>query len=363
MKKIRVFLKERSYDILIGDGLIDDCGNLLKRLDIGRDAVCISNKNLLSLYRARLEKSLKKSGLTVHFELVPDSEKAKSITVATRLINRISSYDKHKDVFIIAFGGGVIGDVAGFVAAAYKRGIPYAQIPTTLLAQVDSAIGGKVAVDLDVAKNLVGAFYQPKIVISDISLIRSLPARQIRNGLAEIVKYGIIKDKELFKFLEANYKKILGLHKNALEYVVLRSAEIKAAVVAKDEFDKKSVRAILNYGHTFGHAVEAASGYSAMYNHGEAVAIGMVIAARIALNLGLIKLDEVLRIEGLIKKIGLPSNIKKLRISDIYEAHLRDKKFVHGKNRLILPTGIGSVKVVEGVPDPVIKSVLKTHIL
>lgn len=363
MKKIRVALKGRSYDILIGSGLLEDSGKLIKRLNIGLDAVVVTNKRLLGLYGKELKSSLRKSGIATHFELVPGSEKAKSAEVATDLIRKISSYDKNKQIFIIAFGGGVVGDLAGFVAAIYKRGVPYVQVPTTLLAQVDSSIGGKVAIDLPLAKNLAGAFYQPRIVISDVSVIRSLPRREIRAGLSEVIKYGVIKDPALFTYIEKNISKIMSLDGESIEYIVSRSASIKALVVSKDEFDRKGDRAILNFGHTFGHAIESASGYSDNYNHGEAVAVGMIVAARISCHLGLLNETAVERLEALIAKSGLPAAIRGAKLSDIFESHLRDKKFTNKKNRLVLPVRIGRVKIVRGVSEAVIKKILKEHIV
>jgi len=266
----------------------------------------------------------------------------------------MSSFDTRKTLFVIALGGGVIGDLAGFAAAIYKRGIPYLQIPTTLLAQVDSAIGGKTAIDLPVAKNLVGAFYQPKAVLSDISTLRSLPERELRNGLAEVIKYGVIKDSRLFEFIEKNYKKILRRDTQALSFIVARSSAIKARVVETDERDTTGARAILNYGHTFGHAIEAASEYGEGYYHGEAIAVGMIIAARLAVDLGLMKARDANRIEDLIRSVGLPTKIKKLPKARLYNAYLRDKKFIRGKSRLVLPTSIGSVKIVHAIPDHLI---------
>jgi len=360
MKKIRVLLGERSYNILIGRGLINNCGRILKNLEVGSDAVIITNHRVAALYKYAIEKTLKRNAFTVHFEFIADSEKAKSLSVANVILNRLSRYDLNKRIFIIALGGGVVGDLAGFVASIYKRGIPYVQIPTTLLAQVDSSIGGKVAVDLDVAKNLVGSFYQPKTVISDVSAIQTLSSRQIRNGLAEIIKYGVIKDAALFRYLELNHKRIMKLEKGALEYIVSRSGKIKADIVARDELDRKRVRAVLNYGHTIGHAIETAAGYSGRYSHGEAIAIGMVVAGRIAADLGLIKKSEADRVERLIKKVGLPVSIKGLAIPKIYEAHLHDKKFTNGKNRFILAGRIGAAGVVDGVADSVIRNALKS---
>lgn len=362
MKTIRVHLKERSYEILIGEDLVKGCGLILKRLCIGKDALIVTNSRLSRLYGKEIVNSLKRAGISARFELVPDSEKAKSSQVAIGLVKRIAGYDKGKTLFIIAFGGGVIGDLAGFVAAVYKRGIPYVQIPTTLLAQVDSAIGGKVAIDTPAAKNLIGAFYQPKAVISDTALLRTLTKRQIRSGLAEVLKYGVIGDKALFKYLEKSYKKIIDLDNDALEFVVSRSTAIKAEIVARDEYDDKGARARLNYGHTIGHAIESAAGYSKTYNHGDAIAIGMAAAASISSMLRLITASEADRIEALIKEIGLPTKIKGLEFSGIYEAHLHDKKFIHGKNRFVLPTRIGSVKVVEGVSDSVIARALRERL-
>lgn len=359
MAKIRVHLKERSYDIVIGYGVIKDLGTILKRLGIGKDAVVITNRPLFHLYKKALEKSVKSRDLSIRFEIIPDSEKAKSSPVLTNILDRISAYDIHREIFIAAFGGGVVGDLAGFVAAVYKRGVPYVQIPTTLLGQVDSAIGGKVAIDLPIAKNLIGAFYQPRLVLSDIVLLRSLSMLQIKNGLSEIIKYGVIRDRVLFEFLEADYKKVLSLDRDALEFIVSRSSRIKADVVEKDEFDKKGVRVILNYGHTIGHAIEAASGYSKKFRHGEAVAIGMIGAARISSMLGLLKKEDANRIEALIRNTGLPTRIKSLKFLKIYEALLHDKKFIHRKNRFVLPIAIGNVKVVEGVPDRIVRDALR----
>lgn len=362
MKISKVSLKERSYHIFIGEGILKKSGILLRGLRIGSDAVIITNKRLLGLYGKILSRSLENSGFTTRFEIVPDSEKAKSADIAIRLLNKIASYDLRKKIFIVAFGGGVVGDLAGFISSVYKRGVPYVQIPTTLVAQVDSAIGGKTAIDLPIAKNLIGSFYQPKAVLSDISLLKTLPAREMRNGLAEVVKYAVIKDPKLFVFLEENYKKVLNCDEKSLEYIARRSSRIKAGVVSKDEFDRKGLRAILNYGHTVGHAVEAASGYSGRYNHGEAVAIGMAAACDIALRLRMISAGERSRIINLIDKIGLPSGARGLSAQKIYASLLHDKKFVNAKNRFVLPLRIGAVKVADGVSDAIIKKALKNTI-
>lgn len=362
IKKIRVSLKNKAYDIIIGDNLLKNCGPMIKKLRIGKDAVIITNNTLRKLYGGALEKTLRKSGIETRFEIIPDSEKAKSPDCLLRILAKINTYDKNKTIFVIALGGGVVGDLAGLVAAIYKRGIPYIQIPTTLLAQVDSAIGGKVAIDLPTAKNTVGAFYQPRAVISDISLIRSLPRKQIANSLAEIIKYGIIKDNALFAFLEKNYKRILNGEKKALEFIIARCAKIKAGVVSEDELDKTGKRAILNYGHTIGHAIETASGYSSRYLHGEAVAIGMVVAGTIARRLGLLTQKDLDRIRIVISNVGLPTKAGSLDLKKIYAAHLRDKKFIHGKNRFVLPVSIGKVRIVENIPERIIKLSIKESV-
>ncbi|MCX5716602.1 MAG: 3-dehydroquinate synthase [Candidatus Omnitrophica bacterium] len=282
----------------------------------------------------------------------------KKVNLCIDLINRIAKYDKMKRVCVIAFGGGVVGDLAGFVAAVYKRGVPYVQLPTTLLAQADSAIGGKVAVDLKIGKNLVGAFYQPGLVISEIDFLSTLPGRQVRAGIAEIIKYGVIGDAGLFGFIEKNIQKLLRLDKKALEFVVERSSRIKASVVAKDERDTLGIRAVLNYGHTIGHAVETATGYSGTYSHGEAISIGMAAANHIAVESGLLSGPQNTRIIKLLSGAGLPVFAKRLSAAGIYAAHLRDKKFIHGKNRFVLPIKIGKVKVVEGIPEKTIRKAI-----
>ncbi len=363
MTRIRVRIGERSYDIVIGPGLLQKTGALLKKIRPGKDAIVVTNRTLFKLYGKRLASVLKRGGFSVKFELVPDSEKAKSSLVATSLIDRIAAHDKYRRIFLITLGGGVAGDLTGFVASIYKRGVPYVQIPTTLLAQVDSSIGGKTAIDLPVAKNMAGAFYQPKIVISDLTLLKSLPVRQLKSGLSEIIKCGVISDKKIFEFLEHNYAKVLRRETRALEHVITHSAGIKARVVEKDEFDRKGLRAILNYGHTVGHAVEAASSYSGAYDHGQAVSIGMVVAARIAEKLKLLSARDALRIESLIERCGLPTRIKGLKFSVIHDALTHDKKFVNGRARMVLPIGIGRVKVVDNVPERIIKEVLKLHIV
>ncbi|MDD5236913.1 MAG: 3-dehydroquinate synthase, partial [Candidatus Omnitrophica bacterium] len=235
MKIIKVNLKEKSYDIIISDGTITGSAGIIKKSGLGNYAYIITHRSIKDRYGRLLEKTLKKNGIDFKFKLLPETEKTKSIHTAIRVIEDIVKTGKSKKIFLVAFGGGVIGDLTGFVASIYKRGIPYIQVPTTLLAQVDASIGGKTAVDLKEAKNIIGAFYQPRLVLSDISLLQSLDARQMRARLAEIIKYGIIKDKILFDFLAQNRKNILAKNKKALEFIIARSSSIKARIVEKDE--------------------------------------------------------------------------------------------------------------------------------
>jgi len=361
MEIIKVNLKKRSYAIIVGSGIINLLPKFITKLDIGHDAYIITNAQIKNKYGGALNKILKQSGFNARFRIVPDTEKSKSMETATLLLKDIAHYDKRRQVFILAFGGGVIGDLAGFIASIYKRGVPYIQIPTTLLAQADSGIGGKTAVDLTEGKNLVGAFYQPRLVLSDVKFLKTLNQRQIRTGLAEVIKYGIIKDRQLFSFLEKRYKDILRLKPAALEYIVSRSSRIKASVVESDEREEKRIRTILNFGHTIGHAIEAASNYKA-YNHGEALALGMLIASDISRSLNLIGNAVYNRIEKLIKVVGLPLRIRGVSLYNIINAHYRDKKFTGRKNRFVLTRGIGKTKILTNIPIRIITGAITKRI-
>lgn len=361
MKIIKLNLKKYPYNIIVGINIINSLGIYLKKINIGCDAYVITNQCIKNKYSKILDKALKESGFSVKFKLVPDTEKSKSIEQLYRIIKDIAGYDKNKSVFIIALGGGVIGDLSGFVASIYKRGIPYIQIPTTLLAQVDSSIGGKTAVDLLQGKNLVGAFYQPRLVLSDIGTLKTLNPKQLRSGLAEVIKYGIIKDRGLFTYLEKNYKKILSLKTESLEFIVNRSSRIKAEIVRQDEREEKGIRTILNFGHTIGHALEAAGGYKG-YNHGEAVAIGILIASDISLALGSLSDKNQKRIEKIIEVMGLPTRIKGISANNILKSYYHDKKFIGARNRFVLIDDIGNPKITENVPLELITDILKKRI-
>lgn len=361
MRIVKVRLGKRSYDIVIGIGALTQLGKYVRKLNLGESAYIITNPLVKKACFKRLAKELNKSGLDFKVKVIPDTEKSKSIATLSSVIKDLAKFDHKKRTFIIAFGGGVVGDLSGLVASMYKRGIPYIQIPTTLLAQVDSAIGGKTAVDLEEGKNLIGAFYQPRLVLSDVDLLKTLPLRQLRTGLAEVIKYGIIKDPLLFAYLEKNSKALLGFKRRALEYVVHASSKIKADIVSRDEKEEKGLRTILNFGHTIGHAVEAASGFD-KYTHGEAVGLGILAALDISKRLGFINNNLKERVEGLVDNIGLPSRISGLTEEAILRVVYRDKKFSGSKNRLVLVSRIGRVKVVKEVPLEVIEAALMGRI-
>jgi len=358
MREIRLNLKGRTYKIIIGTDIIGYFTRGLKSLNLGQGAYVITNPYIKNKFGGRLSSALRASGHEVKFKVVPDSEKSKSLENAFSVIRGLTAFDKKKKVFIIALGGGVIGDLAGFVASVYKRGTPYVQVPTTLLAQVDSSIGGKTAVDLDEGKNLVGAFYQPALVLSDLSFLKSLDPRQVASGLAEVIKYALIKDKRLFGYLIANLKDVKALKAGALEYIVFRSSAIKSAIVEKDEKEEKGLRTILNFGHTFGHAIEAAGNFKE-YNHGEAVALGMLCALDLSRKKGYLSESLVLKIEDLIKDAGLPAEIKGVTVKKVIAAHYRDKKFSGAINKFVLLKGIGRAVVETGIPLGLIREVLK----
>jgi 3-dehydroquinate synthase len=359
MKKIRVNLNNRGYDIVITRNKLASLSGIIKQLKIGTDAVVITNTVVKDLFGAKIERPLLSAGIDVQFKTVPDGEKSKSEKYCIKLLNDIARFDRlGRRMFIIALGGGVIGDLAGFVASIYKRGVPYVQVPTTLLAQVDSSIGGKVAIDLKIGKNLAGSFYQPSLVFSDVEVLKTLPKRDLASGLAEVIKYGIISSPGLFYFVRKNLKKILKNDTAALERIIYDCASIKAALVEKDERDNKNMRVVLNFGHTIGHAIETAAGYSKGYSHGQAVALGMLAASFISVESGLLSRSEYLKIKRLIKDAGLPIILKNLNLKDIMLAQEHDKKFIHGRNRFVLPKRIGKVVVKEDISEPLIKEAI-----
>ncbi len=355
MKNIRVRLGRRSYNIRIGTGLLTQVGPMLKEMGCADKAVIITDPTVKKLYGHSLKRSLTASGFKVALLEVPEGEEQKSLETAGRLYNELTEFYAERATPILALGGGVIGDLAGFVAATYMRGVPLVQIPTTLLAQGDSSIGGKVAVNHGLLKNKIGAFYHPRLTISDISTLKTLSPRELSDGLAEIIKHGIILDGEFFSYLEENLDKIKSLDERVLERVISRSAKIKAGVVEKDELDL-GLRNILNYGHTVGHAIESVSELKVW--HGEAVAIGMLAEARISNRLGILTEDEVARIKNLIAQAGLPTELPSLELEKLIQAMKHDKKILQGKLKFALPKSIGEAFITDEVSPSLIEKAL-----
>ncbi len=352
---VTVDLGDRSYPIRIGRGLLGRPG-LLEAFLTGSRALVVTNEIVGARY---LDRTL--AGLPAHVRAdvmqLPDGEAFKTLATFSDIIDRLVSGRHERGTTIIALGGGVVGDVAGFAAAAYQRGVAYIQVPTTLLALVDSSVGGKTAVNHPGGKNLVGAFYQPRCVVADLDTLDTLPDRELRAGLAEVIKYGVIFDAEFFDWIEAHVGELLARDKEALGHAVARSCEIKAEVVRADERES-GVRMILNYGHTFGHALEAVTGYRSLL-HGEAVAIGMVIAADLAARLGMLPAASATRIRDVLIAAGLPAVPPPAADPDaVLEAMGMDKKVADGRIRLVLPQRIGAVGVTDQVPTTAIADAL-----
>ena len=355
MRKVGVRLGSNSYEIQIGSGLLARTGQQLKGIGFGDKLVIVTDPTVKSLYGDTLKQSLISEGFKVAILLVPEGEAQKSLETAGRLYHELTDFYAERTTPILALGGGVIGDLAGFVAATYMRGVPLIQMPTTLLAQGDSSIGGKVAVNHGQLKNKIGTFYHPKLTISDINTLKTLSPREFNDGLAEIIKHGAILDGEFFSYLEDHLDKIKSLDAQVLERVVSRSAEIKAGVVEKDELDL-GLRNILNCGHTVGHAIESVSGLKIW--HGEAVAIGMLVEAKISNKMGILDRDELVRLKSVIKGANLPTEIPDLEVAKIIQAMKHDKKILQGKLRFALPKSIGDVFITDEVSPSLIEQVL-----
>ena len=365
MRSVRVSLKARSYPILIGKEILSRAGRFIKEQKIpAKHALIVSQKEVAVHYESLVKDALAKEGFDASSFITPiskSSEAAKSQAVYLKLIRQMVALDgKAKSLFLVALGGGVVGDLTGFAASVYRRGIPYVQIPTTLTAQVDSAIGGKTGIDLPEGKNLLGSIYQPALVLSDLSALNSLPERHWSDGFAEVIKYGVIKDPSLFVLLERYGKEGIKNNSKTLEDVISRCVRIKAGIVAKDELDKKNLRIVLNFGHTAGHAIEASSRFSRRYTHGEAVAVGMLIACDISMKLGHLKDAELpLRLEKTLVKFSLPIFYKNLETEALLKSMGYDKKNLSGFNRFVLPISLGKTCVVSNVPTEVIREALE----
>jgi 3-dehydroquinate synthase len=348
METVTVNLQDRSYPIYIGADVLSEIGSLSRSLDLSGRGALITNPVVGSLYSQQVLSSFEENGIVLSLLEVPHGEEFKSLQEAGALYEKLLPLGLDRRSPIVALGGGVIGDLAGFVAATFMRGLPLIQVPTSVVAQVDSSVGGKVGVNLPWAKNMVGTFYQPCLVLSDVRGLRTLPAREFRAGLAEVVKYGVIADKAFFDWLEANIPAILEGEERVVIHSVKTSCQIKAALVERDERDE-GIRAVLNFGHTVGHALEAATGYS-KYSHGEAVAIGMAAAARISYQMGLCAEYVPVRLERLLGQIGLPTKLP-LSPEEIVKAISYDKKVRKGLNNFVLTKDVGAVTVAP-ILDP-----------
>lgn len=346
---LNVGLADRSYPILIGDGILEEIGVELLTISFPKRVAVVTNPTVGGLYADIVVNALKLNGFSVLYIDIPDGEEFKSLATVSTVYDSLMEAGFDRGCGLIALGGGVVGDLAGFVAATFLRGIPFVQIPTTLLAQVDSSVGGKTGVNHPLGKNLIGAFYQPKLVLIDVRLLLTLSPRDYHAGFAEVIKYGVIRDQEFFLELVDNVKELKKYSPEALVTVIKRSCQIKANIVERDERED-GLRAILNYGHTFAHAIENLAGYGE-YRHGEAVSIGMIVAAQISCNLGLCSPHEVEAIRHLLLKFELPVVAPEYSAEQLLKVLTRDKKVHAGLLRMILNRGIGEFEI-RTIADP-----------
>jgi 3-dehydroquinate synthase len=353
MKTITVELGPRSYPIHIGPGLLAEA-ELLKRAVTAEQVLIVSNETVAPLYLPTVESAF--AGRKRRSLVLPDGEQYKTLDSFAQIIDELIEAGFHRDACIVALGGGVIGDLAGFAAAAFQRGIDFLQLPTTLLAQVDSSVGGKTAVNHPRAKNMIGAFHQPIAVIADTDTLRTLPRRELAAGLAEVIKHGLIEDYEFFLWLEQNMDSLLALDAAALTRAITRCCEIKAGIVAEDELEHGR-RALLNFGHTFGHAVEALGGYG-KWLHGEAVAIGMRMAADTSARLGWLSPDDSLRIRKLIQHAGLPTAAADLAVAEILGRMRLDKKAGRQGMRLVLLRALGRAELASAPDEAILREAI-----
>ncbi len=353
MSVLSVNLAENSYDIVIEPGALASLGERCRSVGLKGMAVVITNPTVAALYGAAVQESLERAGFSVAYIEMPDGEEYKNSTTLNQIYDDLLASGVDRGSFVVALGGGVVGDVAGYAAATWMRGIPFVQVPTTLLAQVDSSVGGKTGIDHPKGKNLIGAFYQPRLVLIDIETLSTLDQRQFRAGLAEVIKYGIIADLPFFEFVETNSSAILAMDTDALIKIIHRSCQLKAQVVEQDE-KEAGLRAILNYGHTLGHAFESISSYCTLV-HGEAVAIGMVLAARVSAAKGLCTQEDVLRIIDLLSRYGLPVEPPLYDRQLLLDAVAADKKSKGGSITFICNRDIGMYAMSQHTPDELLK--------
>lgn len=353
---MRVELGQRSYDICIGENWLPQLGEFLPFISRTSPTIMITDKNVFHLAGQQVLQVLRLAGFRVEPAIIAGGEDYKNLATATLLYEQMVSAGLDRKSTVFALGGGIVGDIAGFVAATYMRGIASVQIPTTLLAQVDSSVGGKTGVNLPLGKNLVGAFHQPKLVFVDVAFLSTLPEREYLTGLAEVIKYGIIWDLDLFDYLEEHQRQIQARDTQCLRHIIACCCSIKAQIVAQDETES-GLRALLNLGHTFGHAFEALTHYQ-RYTHGEAVAIGIICAARLAHNLGLLPHPALERITNLIQSYGLPIAYGHLDSQAIIAQMHKDKKYIGGRMVLVLPVAIGQSQTFNNVTEAQVAEVL-----
>lgn len=357
---LTVNLGDRSYEILIESSAIGLLGEKLASFGFSKKIAIVSNNPVFSFYGRRVTESLEKAGFVVFPIFIPDGEEYKSLEHVNHVLNEMFTIGLDRKSAVVALGGGVVGDLAGFAVSIYMRGIALVQVPTTLLSQVDSSVGGKTGVNNSFGKNMIGTFYQPRFVCIDTDTLETLPERELRAGIAEVIKYGIIEDAGLFRFLRDNREKILSLDTAALRHIIHTSCRIKAEVVSKDERES-GLREILNYGHTAGHALETVTQYKD-YLHGEAVAWGMYAEAKIAAAMKLLPNQALGEIKDLIADYGLPVSIPKdIELQHLVDAMIYDKKTVAGAIKFVLPTEIGKVKILKGIEKDIIRSVLSVE--
>lgn len=354
---LTIDLAERSYDILIGQDLLLDA-SCFDRLGAVTSAVIVTNTTVGPLYAKRLEQTLRQCFSHTQLIELPDGEVYKDWNTLNLIFDGLLGAGADRKCMLFALGGGVIGDMTGFAAACYMRGVPYVQVPTTLLAQVDSSVGGKTAINHPLGKNMIGAFYQPQRVVADISTLSTLPERELKAGLAEVIKYGPIYDTRFLSWIDQHLNDLLALDPAAITHAIRRSCEIKAEVVAQDERES-GLRAILNFGHTFGHAIEAGAGYG-VWLHGEAVACGMVMAADLSCRMGLLDPADAQYLQSIIERAGLPTKAPALGLSRYMELMQVDKKTEGGVIRFVLLNGLGTA-VIQSAPHDLVAEVLHAH--
>jgi 3-dehydroquinate synthase len=358
VQTVRVELRERGYEIRIGTGTLTAAGELLKKCGAWRRVVVIADAAVVGTHAKKLVGSLDGNPIGAQVVSVPSGEKSKCVAEAERLWKKLLELGADRKTLIVALGGGVVGDLAGFVAASYARGVAFFQMPTTLLAQVDSSVGGKVGVNLPGAKNMVGSFWQPVGVLIDTETLDTLPEREYLSGLAEVVKYGVILDAEFFARLERDAAALVAKEHDVLREVIARCCRLKADIVEADEREETGRRSVLNYGHTFAHAIEAVAGYGELL-HGEAVSIGMMCAARLAERLGRVDAAFIERQARLLAALRLPVEFPKLTEEALLAAMMHDKKAADGKLRFVLPTRLGEAELVDEIESADVRAALR----